>query len=158
MNRTIQPAPVRKVLTLPATPQRAFEVFTAGFDRWWPRSHTIGKSALKEAVLEPRAGGRWYGIDDDGSETEWGDVLVWEPPGRLVLAWRIGADWQYHADLLTEVEVTFTAQSGGITRVDFEHRLLENMGDAAAAMRESVDGPGGWTSILQGYADVVRAG
>ena len=157
MSRTIQPAPVRKVLTVPATPQRAFEVFTAGFDRWWPRSHTIGKSALQEVVLEPRVGGRWYGIDDDGTETEWGDVLVWEPPERLVLAWRIGADWQYHADLLTEIEVTFTALSGGATRVDFEHRLLERMGDAAASVRDAIDGPGGWTSILQNYADVVQA-
>jgi uncharacterized protein YndB with AHSA1/START domain len=158
VSRTIQPAPVRKVLTVPATPQRAFEVFTAGFDRWWPRSHTIGKSALQEVVLQPRVGGRWYGIDDDGTETEWGDVLVWEPPRRLVLAWRIGADWQYHADLLTEIEVTFTAQSSGATRVDFEHRLLERMGDAAASVRDSIDDPGGWTSILQNYADVVSAG
>ena len=159
MSRTIQPAPVRKVLTVPATPQRAFEVFTAGFDRWWPRSHTIGKSALKEAILEPRAGGRWYGVDDDGSETEWGDVLVWEPPGRLVLAWRIGADWQYHANLLTEVEVTFTAQGGGQTRAWTSNTgCWRTWAMPAASMREAIDGPGGWTSILQNYADVVRAG
>ena len=156
--RIIQPAPVRKTLTVSATPERAFEVFTAGFDRWWPRSHTIGKGALKEAVLEPRAGGRWYGIDDDGSETDWGDVLIWDPPGRLVLAWRIGADWQYRADLLTEVEVRFTREGTSSTRVDFEHRHLERMGDAAATARDSLDSPGGWGGILQRYADVVRVG
>jgi uncharacterized protein YndB with AHSA1/START domain len=153
----IKPAPVRKTLTVPATPERAFEVFTTGFDRWWPRSHTIGKGPLKEAVLEPRAGGRWYGVDDDGTQTPWGDVLVWEPPARLVLAWRIGADWQYHAELLTEVEVTFTPLTALQTRVDLEHRYLDRMGDAAASTREGLDGPGGWGGILQGYADVVRA-
>lgn len=156
IEQRIKPAPIRKTLTVPATPEHAFAVFTAGFDRWWPRSHTIGKGPLKEVVLESRAGGRWYGIDDDGTQTPWGDVLVWEPPARLVLAWRIGADWQYHADLLTEVEVTFTSQAGGQTRVDFEHRHLERMGDGAASTRDGLDG--GWGGILQGYADVVRAG
>ena len=158
MSRTIQPAPVRKTLTVPASPERAFEVFTSGFDRWWPRSHTIGKGPLKEAVLEPRVGGRWYGIDADGSETNWGDVLIWEPPGRLVLAWRIGTDWQFHSDLLTEVEVTFTAQAGGSTRVDFEHRHLERMGEGAGGARDTFDSPNGWSGILQGYADAVRIG
>jgi uncharacterized protein YndB with AHSA1/START domain len=158
MTRTIKPAPVRKTLTVAAPPQRAFEVFTAGFDRWWPRSHTIGKGPLKQAVLEPRVGGRWYGIDDDGSETDWGDVLVWDPPGRLVLAWRIGTDWQYHPDLLTEVEVTFTAQAQGTTRVDLEHRHLERMGDGAGGARDTFDSPNGWGGILQGYADAVRTG
>ena len=157
MNRTIRPAPVRKTLTVPATPERAFEVFTAGFDRWWPRSHTIGKGPLKQAVLEPRVGGRWYGIDGDGSETNWGDVLIWDPPARLVLAWRIGTDWQFHPDLLTEVEVTFTAQAKGVTRVDLEHRHLERMGDAAEGARASFDSPNGWGAILQGFADAVRA-
>jgi uncharacterized protein YndB with AHSA1/START domain len=158
MTRTIKPAPVRKTLTVAAPPKRAFEVFTAGFDRWWPRSHTIGKGPLKEVVLEPRVGGRWYGIDDDGSETDWGDVLVWDPPGRLVLAWRIDSDWQYEPNLLTEVEVTFTALGNDATRVDFEHRHLERMGEGAARARDAFDSPNGWGGILQGYADAVRDG
>ena len=86
----IAPAPVKKSITVAAPPARAFEVFTAGFDRWWPRTHSNGASPLKTAVLEPRAGGRWYGVGEDGSEDDWGDVLVWAPPTRLLLAWRIG--------------------------------------------------------------------
>jgi len=158
MNRTIKPAPVRKSVTVPVTQAHAFDVFTASFDRWWPRNHTIGNGPLKEVVLEPRAGGRWYGIDEDGSETDWGDVLIWQPPERLVIAWRIGADWRYHADLTTEVEVTFTTLSADTTRVDLEHRLLENMGTDAQRMRDSVDSPGGWGGILQGYAELCGKG
>ena len=154
---TIVPAPVRKTLTVAASPQKAFEVFTAGFDRWWPRSHSIGASPLKTAVLESGAGGRWYGIGEDGSEDEWGDVLAWEPPSRLVVAWRIGADWTYRADLLTEVEVNFTALADGQTRVDFEHRLLENLGENAEVGRAAFDSPGGWGGLLAGYAEVVSA-
>ncbi|MDB5448353.1 MAG: ATPase, partial [Phenylobacterium sp.] len=59
MNQLIQPAPIRKTLEVRASQARAFAVFTDGFDRWWPKSHTIGKSPLKRAVIEPRAGGRW---------------------------------------------------------------------------------------------------
>jgi uncharacterized protein YndB with AHSA1/START domain len=153
--RTIRPAPVRKELHVKVPPERAFEVFTAGFARWWPgTTHHIGAATYKTAVLEPRVGGRWYEIGDDGSACEWGDVLAWEPPHRLVLAWRITADWQYDASLTTEVEVIFTAEAGG-TRVALEHRGLENWGERAAAMRTAIDSDGGWAGILKQYAEFV---
>jgi hypothetical protein len=44
---TIKPAPVRRTLTVRAPQARAFEVFTAGFGRWWPAGHSIGKSPQK---------------------------------------------------------------------------------------------------------------
>ena len=151
MSLAIKPAPVKKTLTVAAAPQKAFEVFTAGFDRWWPRSHSIGEAPLKTAVIEPRQGGRWYGLLENGTEAEWGDVLAWEPPARLLLAWRIGADWKYDPDLLTEVEVVFTPEGGG-TRVNFEHRLLENMGAEGEGARASFDSEGGWGGLLQMFA------
>lgn len=156
MSVTIKPAPVRRSVSVAAPPARAFEVFTSGFDRWWPRSHSIGDAPLKRAVLEGCAGGRWYSELEDGSECEWGEVLAWEPPRRVVLAWRIGADWRYHPDLLTEVEVTFTPE-GGATRVTLEHRLLENMGEGAEATRAQLDAEGGWNGILKLYAAVAAA-
>lgn len=58
-DRTIAPADIRKTLMVKASPQKAFDVFTAGHDRWWPRTHTIGQTPLKTAVLEPGVGGRW---------------------------------------------------------------------------------------------------
>jgi uncharacterized protein YndB with AHSA1/START domain len=156
MSVAIRPAPVRKTVTVSAPPQRAFEVFTAGFDRWWPRSHSIGESPLQEAVIEPREGGRWYGRLQNGAESDWGDVLVWAPPGRLVLAWRIGADWRYDPALLTEVEVTFTPQ-GETTRVDLEHRHLERMGEMAEGARAQFDSDGGWGGLLRMFADLAGA-
>jgi uncharacterized protein YndB with AHSA1/START domain len=151
MSLAIKPAPVRKTLTVATSPSRAFEVFTAGFDRWWPRSHSIGESPLKTAVIEPRLGGRWFGLLENGTESEWGDVLAWEPPRRLMLAWRIGANWQYDPELLTEVEITFTPEGEG-TRVDFEHRHLERMGEGAEAVRASFESEGGWTGLLKMFA------
>jgi hypothetical protein len=56
------------------------------------RSHKIGGAELAEAVLEGREGGRCHERDVDGTECDWGKVLVWEPPTRLVLAWQISGE------------------------------------------------------------------
>lgn len=156
MSQTIRPAPVRKTLTVRASPETAFRVFTEDFDRWWPRGHHIGKSELKTAMIEPRAGGRWYEVGVDGSECEWGDVLAWEPPNRLLLAWRLNAQWEYDPGLLTEVEVRFSPTGDGQTRVDFEHRGFERMGAGGEAARAGVDGPSGWGAILAEFKAVAE--
>ncbi|MER8547341.1 SRPBCC family protein [Mesorhizobium sp. M0684] len=152
MTTMIKPAPVRKSVTVEVPLDKAFDVFTTGFGRWWPASHSIGKSALTTAVIEPKAGGRWYEIGEDGSQCDWGEVLAWDPPSRLTLAWRIGAGWRYDPALLTEVEIRFVALGENATRVELEHRLLENMGETAEAMREAFESEGGWSGLLDRYA------
>ena len=67
MNKTIAVAPVRKSINVAAAPDRAFHVFTEGMSRWWIKSHSINKSPIKEIVIEPRVGGRWYERGEDGS-------------------------------------------------------------------------------------------
>jgi uncharacterized protein YndB with AHSA1/START domain len=149
--------PVTKTIRVQATPARAFEVFTAGMGRWWMPSHSISptKIPIAEVVIEPRVGGRWYERGIDGSECDWGRVLLWEPATRLVLAWQIGAQWHFDATLLTEVEVRFTAQASGVTEVKLEHRQLERFGDAAAAVRAALASHGGWSSLLERYATAL---
>jgi uncharacterized protein YndB with AHSA1/START domain len=156
VTQLIAPAPIRKTLLVRTTRQRAFSVFTDGFDRWWPRSHTIG-APLTRVILEPFEGGRWYSQHEDGVDRTWGEVLAWEPPGRLVLAWRINQDFAYDPDLLTEVEVRFSETEDGATRVDFEHRGLEGFGarDAAGKTRDLMDE--GWGLILTGFHQLAEA-
>jgi len=156
MTQTIKPAPVRRSVTVKASQARAFEVFTEGFGRWWPRSHHIGKSEMTAGVIEPRVGGRWYEVGEDGTQCDWGKVLVWEPPRRVVLAWQLDAAFKYDPQLVTEVEVTFTPE-GDTTRVALEHRLLERFGGDAEKVRDSVGSPRGWQSILQNYADIASS-
>ena len=153
----IRPAPVRKSITVNADAAHAFEVFTDRIGSWWPHSHTIGTSPQKNIVLEPRAGGRWFEIAEDGSECNWGKVLAWEPPARLLLAWQIDGNWKYDPDLVTEVEVTFTSLGKDTTRVDLEHRNLERFGDKVEPVRNAIDSDGGWTLILRSYGQVAEA-
>jgi uncharacterized protein YndB with AHSA1/START domain len=152
MNLHIQPAPVRKSIFVNAPPERAFDIIANGIGPWWPKTHHIGSADLDRPVIEPRTGGRWYEIDVDGSQCEIGKVLAWEPPARLLLAWKLDPEWKFDPDLVTEVEVLFTAEEGG-TRVNLEHRHLERMGDRAEAVRELVDSPNGWGLLLQLYSE-----
>jgi hypothetical protein len=144
--------PVRKSVTVDVAVDRAFRVFTEGMTDWWHRGHHIGESDLKEVVLEPRSGGRWYEIGVDGSECQWGHVIRWDPPHGFTLAWQIDTEWHFDPDLVTEVEVRFTADGPGRTNVELEHRNLERFGDAGATLRESLDSEGGWQGLLEAYA------
>lgn len=151
----IQSVPVRKSITVKASAERAFQVFTDGVDTWWPRTHHIGKLPMKKGVIEGRAGGRCYSEQIDGSECDWGQILVWEPPHRFVLAWMITHEWGYEPDLAkaSEVEVRFTPVGDGSTRVDLEHRYFERHGAGGDVMRTSIDSPGGWSTLLQLFAE-----
>lgn len=148
---------VRKSLVVNAPAAHAFTVFTERFNTWWPRSHHIGGGAAFNAIIEPRAGGRWFERADDGSECNWGSVLAWEPPTRLLLSWDLGVDWKYDPNLATEVEVKFIAEAAERTRIEFEHRKLERYGDKAEAMRDTFNSPGGWTAILDGFVKAAEA-
>jgi hypothetical protein len=147
--------PVRKSITVKTSVSHAFDVFTAGFHTWWPKTHHIGKSPMKKAILEGKVGGRCYTEQEDGSECDWGSIAVWEPPNRLVIAWQINAQWQFEPDPAksSEVEIRFAPAPGGMTRVDLEHRYLNRLGAGGTIMRTAVDGPGGWGSVLQLFAD-----
>jgi uncharacterized protein YndB with AHSA1/START domain len=158
MNLQIRPAPVRKSITVKADAAHAFAVFTGRIGNWWPHTHTIGTSPQKAIVLEPREGGRWYEIGADGSQCNWGKVLAWEPPTRVLLAWQINADWKYDPDLITEVEVTFTSLGRDLTRVDLEHRNLERFGDKVETVRTAIDSEGGWTQIIKLYGEAAEGG
>ena len=147
---------VQKEIIVEAPLERAFRVFTEHFDSWWPRAHHIGKADLKAAILEGKPNGRWYEVDVDGTECDWGYVMVWEPPRRLVLAWQLDGQWEYNPSLLTEVEVTFTPVSASSTRVELEHRYLERFGELETAARAGLDSPEGWGGLLQLFAGAAR--
>jgi uncharacterized protein YndB with AHSA1/START domain len=143
---------VRKQISVAVRAERAFRVFTEGMDLWWPPAHHLGASPLKQVVLEPRVGGRWYEIGEDGAQCEWGKVLVWEPPRRLVLAWQLDGDWRYDPSFVTEVAVTFHAESATSTRVELEHRNLDRYGDKRDAARKAFESPDGWQLGLDRFA------
>ena len=108
--------------------------------------------------MEGRVGGRWYERGVDGTECDWGHVRVWEPPHRLVVTWQINGYWQYDsdADHASEVDVQFTAQGDGHTRIDVVHDHLERL-VAGQELRDGING-GGWSFLLDAFAAAAAAG
>jgi uncharacterized protein YndB with AHSA1/START domain len=143
-------APVVKTLTVNAAQAHAFEVFVSGIDRWWPKSHTLRPSPLARSVIEPKVGGRWYTVHEDGGECVVGHMRVFERPHRIVFTWEINAQWQPDTTVSSEVEVIFTAEGPNVTRVQLEHRKFEALGqEGGQKMRDGVGSPGGWSGILE---------
>jgi uncharacterized protein YndB with AHSA1/START domain len=141
-------------MTVEAPQEHAFTVFTDGIDSWWPREHTIGEAELKEMVLEPRVGGRAYGIGVDGSESDWGRVLAFDRPNRIVVSWDITLQWKHEPNIAktSEFEVRFIPDGPDRTRVELEHRHLERHGEGWEAMRDAVGSPNGWQGGLALFA------
>jgi len=146
---------VRREIVVDVPPERAFELFTAEMTSWWPPAHHIGSAPIAEIVVEPRPGGRWFTRHQDGTETSTGAVVAWDPPTRLVITWQIGADWKFHADLVTTVELRFEPVGEGRTRVRLEHRDLDAFGADAAEMKKTFEDPGAWTATLTAYASAA---
>ena len=150
MTPTIAIAPVCKSIRVNTSAAHAFEVFTSGLGRWWPCDKGIGKLPMKAAVLEPRLGGRWYELAEDGSQADVGKIIVWEPPQRFVMTWDINSRWKPDTAVSSEVEVRFIAEGANATRVELEHRKFEQLGaEGGASMRKDVDG--GWPGLLERF-------
>lgn len=149
---------VHAKITVKAPVEHAFRVFTESFHTWWPSVFHIGQAEMAEAVLEPRVGGRWYERGVDGSECDWGQVLVWEPPHRVVVTWQISGEWRYDPDPAhtSEVEVRFTADGAGRTTVELEHRHLDRL-VGGQTIYDSVSGDRGWAGILEHFREQVAA-
>lgn len=148
---------VVRSVSVPLSQARTFELFTARMTEFWPKEHSIGSSEIAEVVVEPRQNGRWFERGVDGSECPWGRVAAWDPPRKVVLLWQIGVDWKFDPDFETEVEVTFTQEGSGRTRVDLCHRNLQRYGDLTEQMRAIFDSPGGWTGTLTQFVALARS-
>lgn len=148
--------PIRASTSVRLEPARAFELFTARIDAWWPlETHSRaaddfeGEDVKVERVeFQPVAGGRVLEHLSNGQVLPWADVLVWEPPIRFVLAWKPNSN----ANPPTELEVRFTPQSGG-TLVELEHRGWERLGEIALQARGSYGE--GWSISLDRFREAA---
>jgi len=146
-------ASIKKEVLVGATQETAFKVFTEKMGIWWPKAYHVGKTPMTGSVVEPGVNGRWYSTHEDGSEVNIGHVMTWNPFDLVVLNWQLGADYQFHPDLVTEVEVRFIPQGDQSTLVKFEHKNLHRMGEGGKAVDEMDNG---WGYILELYKTVAE--
>jgi len=142
--------PVRKSVTVPAAPQRAFELFTAYFHEWWPlATHSVGIGDAVSVAFGQEAGAAITETLADGTTCRWGTVTRWEPPHRVAFSWHPGTP----PAEATSVEVTFTASGRGSTVVRLVHSGWERRPDGAAA-RDGYDS--GWDPVISAFAGAAR--
>jgi uncharacterized protein YndB with AHSA1/START domain len=148
----IEPDPVRKSVTVRASPHKAFEVFVNDMGDWWTKEHSLTESGQKTVIVEARAGGRWYEVGNAGEERDWGRVIACDPPHRILFAWQLNADFDFDPTFHTEVEVMFEAIGEEETTVTLVHRDLGNYGEKAKDLRGVLDSEKGWGWLLASYA------
>ncbi|MCW2600215.1 MAG: ATPase [Frankiales bacterium] len=148
---------VRTLVEVAAAPERAFEVFTSGIDRWWTRSHHVQSGELKEIGVDAFVGGRLWEQNDAGDVCTWGRVLTWDPPRVFAFSWLIGPGWDVPGPdaLGSRVTVTFTPTAKG-TLVELVHDELEVHGPGWESIRDGVGSDGGWPAGLRQFAAVVQ--
>ena len=104
------------------SPADTFRIFTEEIDQWWRRGQRYRLGKERTVVhLEPKLGGRMFeSFESAGAErvVETGRITAWEPPMRLVIAWRAV---NFAPDETTEVEVLFAGSPTG-TMVTVIHR------------------------------------
>jgi len=61
-----------------------FKLWAEQTSRWWPHRHSVSGAPGLAVTFEPRPGGRIFERTPSGAEHEWGEVLIWDPPRRLV--------------------------------------------------------------------------
>ena len=151
---------VRRQIVVDAPIEKAFFVFTERFGDFKPPEHNLLASPIAETVFEARVGGHIYDRGEDGSECHWARVLVYEPPQRVVFSWDIGPTWQVETepDNTSEVEVLFTAEGPGRTRVELEHRNLDRHGPGWESVSDGVAHDAGWPLYLDRYAALLTDG
>ena len=141
--------PVRKTVTVPTAPPRAFELFTAHMHEWWPlATHSVGTEDAVSVTFGEGAGAAIIETAADGTASVWGTVTHWEPPHRVAFTWHPGtAETE-----ATRVEVTFTQSGAGTTVVRLIHTGWERRPDGASA-RENYDS--GWDPVVGCFAEAA---
>lgn len=144
-NQAVKIEPVVKQIKVGLDKEAAFRLFTEGINKWWPlTTHSVGEEQAETCVFEGRVGGRIYETMKDGSQAEWGKVLVWEPFGKVAFTWYPGRT----SDTAQEVTVNFIEISGG-TQVELVHTGWEILSEKAQTSRVGYDF--GWDFVLANY-------
>lgn len=149
---------IRHEELLPVSRDHAFRTFVERFSEWWPAVYTFAGEDLEAIWIEPRAGGRCLERDRKGNELVWGEVLSFEPAGRISFSWWIAPDRTVDPDpeRASEVAVAFSELDGGErTRVELEHRHLSRHGGDWQLMQAAMSSQEGWPWLLRQYAELA---
>jgi uncharacterized protein YndB with AHSA1/START domain len=119
--------PISLSFEVDCSPDHAFDIWARRTSLWWPADHTA-----------------------TGIEKDWGEVVAWEPPRRLVYLWHLRTE---RSDA-TEVEVAFDETESGSTRIRIDHRGWERLGERGPDWRAR--NVRGWETLVPHFGAAVN--
>lgn len=149
---------IQRTMTVPLSVERAYTLFTEELASWWPTEYTWAQDVLETIAIEPGENGRCFERGPHNFECDWGRVLIWEPPNRLMFTWQISPrrEPEPNPAKASKVEVRFEVEASASTHVQFEHRGLDRHGEGAADYHSALDSPQGWPYILDCYLNAAE--
>ena len=139
--------PIHKSISVSWSPEAAFHRFVNEMGSWWPKSAlSIGGERIARIVFEPNVGGLIYEQHNDGRRFQWGRVLEYQPPHRVVFAWHPTKE----ESTAQNVEVLFAPEGNG-THVTLISSNWERLGKDAKGARRGYDM--GWEFVLNRWAE-----
>jgi uncharacterized protein YndB with AHSA1/START domain len=146
---------MRCFVTLAEPREKVFAAFRHDILSWWPRDLTWSGDTIEDIYFEGRKGGLLWERGPDGFRLDMARVLRWVAPERVILRWHVGPGRVPEPDpaRASEVEIHFSVEESGGTRVELEHRLFSRHGAGAEAYRSQMGSQSGWPKILKSFAD-----
>jgi uncharacterized protein YndB with AHSA1/START domain len=95
--------PITHEYVLRCSVGHAFATYASRIDDWWDPRYTANAGTLEELTIEPRVGGRVYATHRDVGEDDWGEVIVWDPPHRLVHTFTLAQDPAHPSEVAVEL-------------------------------------------------------
>jgi hypothetical protein len=143
--------PIEVEFEVACSAEHAFEMWAGRTSLWWPRSHTITGQHDVQIHFEPRPGGRIFERANDGTEHEWGEIVVWEPPHKIGYLWHLF----FTRAEATDIEVTFTPTEGG-TNVRLVQTGFERLpSDVAMTRRNRTEGA--WGEVTGHFREAIAS-
>ena len=129
----------RVAVTVPATTEEAFRVYTERAADWLPAEHRFLRGS-EIVVMEKGVGGRFYEQGADGAVVVRGTITEWAPPSRLAVTWRVAPGWGPAADdeHASVVVVEFRPTGAGETEVSATYTHLERHGSMEPMLRAAI--------------------
>ncbi|MCU1400790.1 MAG: hypothetical protein JWN62_3899 [Acidimicrobiales bacterium] len=133
-------APIRREVIVATDVQSAFGWFTSHIGAWWP----VGELSVHGAESSVAFEGDLLVERHGAARAVWAEVVRWDPPAALELAWHPGRT----DGVVTDVRITFESAGNG-TRVTVEHSGWERTA-APEAVRDEYGH--GWPMVLEQLA------
>ncbi|WP_419539844.1 SRPBCC domain-containing protein [Natronogracilivirga saccharolytica] len=101
--------------------------------------------------------GRCFERGPHGFECDWGRVLAFDPPSRIVFTWQIAPDRvpEPNPQKASEIEVLFVEKGRTETQMKIEHRNFDKHGEYAESYKQALRSPQGWHYILKNYLESI---